>query len=58
MKIKQRQNHFAKKKGVIQGECCKCKRTVIFEKMYIINIKTPRIFCICVNDVKQKYIKI
>ena len=35
MKIKQRQNHFAKKKGVIQGECCKCKRTVIFEKMYI-----------------------
>lgn len=35
MKTKERPNHFAKKKGVILGECCRCKRTVIFEKMYI-----------------------
>lgn len=35
MKIKSRPNHFAEKKGVIVRECCRCKRTVIFEKMYI-----------------------
>ncbi|MCI8361613.1 MAG: hypothetical protein HFJ41_00350 [Clostridia bacterium] len=35
MKIKPKETHYAKKKVIMIGECCKCKRTVIFEKIYI-----------------------
>lgn len=36
MKIKPKGTSYSKKK-VIVGECYKCKRTVIFEKMYIVH---------------------
>ena len=35
MKLKPKENLYAKKRIMISKECCKCKKTIIFEKMYI-----------------------
>lgn len=35
MKLKLKKSLYAKKKFVISKKCGKCKRTIMFEKMYI-----------------------
>lgn len=35
MKIKPKENHYAKKEFIVIGKCCKCKSVILFEKMYI-----------------------
>lgn len=55
MKIKPRETHYAKKKTVILGECCRCKSTIIFEKMYIAH-NGPYIwkFCTeCIHSIEE-----
>lgn len=55
MKIKPKETHYAKKKVIMIGECCKCKRTVIFEKIYIAHNGPYRWnFCTgCIHSIEE-----
>lgn len=35
IRIKPKETHYAEKKMMLIGKCWKCKRSILFEKMYI-----------------------